>query len=100
VYIEEQKEKLSANKSPHKVVIDSRGKIIITAVEDVDSFNEMEIILLTNHGMITVTGEELHINKLSLEDGTLVVEGRIQSVDYADHEEERSKKGVFSKMFR
>ncbi len=99
MYIEEQKEK-PANKSPHKVVIDSRSKIIITAVEDVDSFNETEIILLTNHGFITVTGEELHINKLSLEDGTLVVEGKIQSVDYADHEEERSKKGVFSKMFK
>ncbi len=98
MYIEEQKEK--PNKSPHKVVIDSRSKIIITAVEDVDSFNEQEIILLTNHGFITVTGEELHINKLSLEDGTLVVEGKIQCLDYADHEEERSKKGVFSKMFR
>lgn len=99
MYIEEQNEK-PVNTAPHKVVIDSRQKIIITAVEDVDSFNENEVILLTNHGFITVTGEELHINKLNLDDGQLVVEGNIQSVDYADHEEERSKRGVFSKVFR
>ncbi len=99
MYIEEQRER-PVNKAPHKVVIDSREKIIITAVEDVDSFNEVEVILLTNHGFITITGEDLHINKLNLDDGQLVVEGKIQSVDYADHEEERTKRGVFSKMFR
>ncbi len=99
MYIEEPREKPVSN-APHKVVIDSREKIIITAVEDVDSFNEVEIILLTNHGFITVTGEDLHINKLNLEDGQLVVEGKIQSIDYADHEEQRTKRGMFSKMFR
>lgn len=99
MYIDEQKDR-PVNKNPHKVVIDSRSKIIITAVEDVDSFNENEVILLTNHGFITVTGEDLHIAKLNLEDGTLVVDGKIQSVDYADHEEQRAKRGVFSKMFK
>lgn len=99
MYIDEPKER-PVNKTPHKVVIDSRSKIVITAVEDVDSFNETEVILLTNHGFITVTGEELHISKLNLEDGTLVVDGKIQCVDYADHEEQRQKRGMFSKVFR
>lgn len=99
MYIEEPREK-PVSSAPHKVVIDSREKIIITAVEDVDSFNEVEVILLTNHGFITVTGEDLHISKLNLEDGQLVVEGKVQSIDYADHEEQRTKHGVFSKVFR
>ena len=100
MYNDESREIPAASKIPHKVVIDSREKIIITAVEDVDSFNENEVILLTNHGFITVSGDELHINKLNLDEGQLVVEGMIQSVDYADHEEERSKRGVFGKVFR
>jgi len=99
MYLDEQKE-MPINKTPHKVVIDSREKVIITAVEDVDSFNENEVILLTNHGFITISGEDLHISKLNLEEGQLVISGTIQSVDYADHEEERSKKGVFSRVFR
>lgn len=99
MYIEEQIER-PMNKSPHKIVIDSRTKVVITAVEDMDSFNENEVILLSNHGFITITGEDLHISKLNLDDGQLVVEGKIQSIDYADHEEERAKHGVFSKMFK
>ncbi|MGI5849526.1 MAG: sporulation protein YabP [Christensenellales bacterium] len=99
MYNEEPKE-IPVNKAPHKIVIDSRQKILISAVEDVDSFNENEVILLTNHGFITITGEDLHINKLNLEEGQLIVTGNIQSVDYADHEEERTKRGVFSRMFR
>ena len=99
MYTDEQIEK-PVSKAPHKVVIDSRKKIVITAVEDVDSFNENEVILLTNHGFITITGQELHISRLNLEDGQLVVEGMLQSVDYADHEEERTKRGVISKIFR
>jgi len=99
MYIEDQNER-PMNKSPHKVVIDSRTKVVVTAVEDVDSFNENEVILLTNHGFITITGEDLHISKLNLEEGQLVVDGKIQSIDYADHEEERAKHGVFSRVFK
>jgi len=99
MYIEEPKQQ-PAPKAAHKVVIDARRKIVITGVEDVDSFNENEVIMLTNHGFITVLGEDLHINKLNLDDGQLVVEGTIQGLDYADHEEQRSKGGVFSKVFR
>ncbi len=99
MYIDEHKE-TPVNKAPHKVVIDSRERIIITGVDDVDSFNENEVIMLTNHGFITVTGEDLHISKLNLDEGQLVVTGVIQSIDYADHEEQRAKKGVFNKMFR
>jgi sporulation protein YabP len=99
MYIEDQKEKPMST-APHKVVIDSRKKLIITAVEDVDSFNENEVILLTNHGFITVTGDDLHIARLNLEEGQLIIEGGIQSLDYADHEEQRQKRGGLAKMFR
>lgn len=85
---------------PHKLIIESKERAIVTGVEDVDSFNENEVIMLTSRGFITVTGDDLHINKLNLEEGQLVVTGTIQSLDYADHEEERAKKGVFSKVFK
>lgn len=86
---------------PHKITIESRERITITAVEDVDSFNENEVILLTGLGMITVMGEDLHISKLSLEEGILIIDGGIQAIDYADHEEQRSTRGgLFSKVFK
>ena len=46
-------------------------------------------------------GEDLHISKLNLEDGILVVDGTIEALDYTDHEEERMNKGgIFRKVFR
>jgi len=85
---------------PHKVTIEGRERITISSVEDVDSFNENEVIFLTGVGMMTVVGQDLHISKLNLEEGLLVIEGFIESLDYSDHEEQRMKTGFFSKMFK
>jgi len=85
---------------PHRVVIDAREKLNVTGVMDVDSFNENEIIFVTTCGAVTVGGEDLHISRLNLEDGQLIVEGKIQSLDYSDHEEQRQNGGFFKKMFK
>ena len=61
----------------HTVHIDGRQRVSVSGVEDVDSFNENEVIFLTSMGMITVMGEDLHIARLDLEAGQLVVEGTI-----------------------
>jgi sporulation protein YabP len=97
MYLDEPKPNEIKN---HKVIIDCRKKVNITSVQDVDSFNESEIILMTTAGAITICGEDLHITKLNLEEGILVIEGMIQSLDYKDHELERhSGKGFLSKVF-
>ena len=85
---------------PHKVTIDSRERITITSVEDIDSFNENEVIFLTGVGMMTVTGQDLHISRLNLEEGVLTIDGAIASVDYSDHEEERMRSGFLGRVFR
>ena len=83
----------------HKVIIEGRRRTAISAVEDVDSFNENEIIFLTSMGMMTVLGEDLHIAKLNLEEGQLVIEGSIQSLDYADHEgAHETQRRVFARI--
>lgn len=84
-----------------RVVIEGREKITITAVEDVDSFNENEIIFLSAKGMMTITGEDLHIARLDLEQKILVVDGEIESVDFSDHEEQRmGKQKLFGRVFK
>ena len=90
------------DKKAHKVIIEERARLTVTAVEDMDSFNENEVIFLTGAGMMTVTGEDLHIRRLDLEDGTIVIEGSIEAMDYADHEELRmnNKGKFFGKVFR
>ena len=89
-------------KRPHKVTIEGRERMTVTSVEDMDSFNENEVIFLTGAGMMTMIGEDLHINRLNLDDGTIVIEGMIEALDYADHEEQRmhQKGGFMSRVFK
>lgn len=93
--------KTSETRRPHKVTIDNRERLSVTSVVDMDSFNENEVIFLTGAGMMTVSGKDLHITKLSLDDGVLVIDGKVESLDYSDHEAQRSAgSGIFSKVFR
>ena len=88
-------------KNTHRVVIDGRDRVTVSAVNDVDSFNENEIMFLCSAGMMTICGEDLHISKLDLDDGTLIIDGTIDSIDYSDHEEQRAATGKrLFKMFK
>ena len=90
-----ENELLKPPSRPHKLIIESKERCIVTGVEDVDSFNENEVIFLTSMGMMTILGQDLHISKLNLEDGQLVVDGVIECADYSDHDALRNKKGFF-----
>ncbi len=84
---------------PHTLTMDGRQHALITGVEDVDSFNEEMIVLLTSAGAMTLVGTGLHISQLNLDDGQLVIDGQIQALEY----DERSKAGrgsVFGKLFK
>lgn len=86
-------------KLAHNVIIESRSTVLISGVTDVDSFDEKKIIMFTDLGMLTILGESLHINKLSVDTGEMSVEGNINSLIYSN---EQSQKGVgfFTKLFR
>lgn len=72
-------------KKPHNIIIESRKKIAITGVLDIDSFNEQGVIALTEQGILIIKGADLHINKLSVENGDVSIEAtRIDSITYTD----------------
>lgn len=70
--------------APHHVVIEERKSLTVSGVEDVERFDESTIVLSTSKGTMVVTGEDLHIEKLSLDGGDLKVEGQVDAVTYED----------------
>ena len=70
--------------APHHVVIEERKSLTVSGVEDVERFDETTIVLSTSKGAMVVTGENLHIEKLSLDGGDLKVEGAVDSLSYED----------------
>ena len=55
---------------------------MITGVQDIHSFNENEVLLLSEAGKILLKGEQLHVRNLNLEKGEAEVEGRVDSLLY------------------
>lgn len=68
----------------HKISLNGRHTAIITGVNDVLSFDAGEVLLDTEQGILMIRGDELHVNRLSLEKGEIDVDGRVDSLTYSD----------------
>ena len=70
------------SKTAHKVVLDQRKQMSISGVSDVCSFHENEVVLKTDGGVMMITGENLHVGKLLLEEGRVDLAGRVDGIQY------------------
>lgn len=85
-------------KTLHSVVMNGRNKIKVTGVNDMDSFDEETVTLYTDEGEMQIKGEGLHMLKIDVDSGELVIEGQIYSINYSDTP--TAKGGFFSRLFR
>ena len=69
-------------RSAHTLSVDRRRRASVTGVTDVCSFHETEIVLKIDSGVMILTGQGLHIARLSLEEGRLEADGHIDGVIY------------------
>ena len=74
----------NVNKRTHKLILNNRRTCNLTGINDVLSFDENEIILETEQGMLRIKGNELHVNRLMLDKGEVDVDGRIDSFTYSE----------------
>ena len=83
------------------LILENRGKLSISGVLDVLSFDDQVVIVDTELGLLTVKGENLRINKLSIDTSEVIVEGDISSLTYSDSKtSEKSKGSLISKIFK
>lgn len=92
--------KSQAKEVTQNIIMENRRKLSISGVDDVDSFDEEEIVLFTDIGTLNIKGEDLHINKLSVESGEVTVEGEINSLSYSDDEKGSRSTGILSRIFK
>lgn len=86
-----------ALESAHKLTLDGRGRLSVSGVSDVESFDEQMVVLMTTRGTLVVRGEQLHLEMLSLEGGEVRLEGMVDSLVY---EADSREGGFFSRLFR
>ena len=81
----------------HRVELEGRDKLTVSGVEDVERFDEGCIVMSTCVGELVVTGEGLHIGKLTLDGGELHVDGHIDSISY--EEPAAGRTSLLSRLF-
>ena len=85
------------------IELTNREKLQISGVLNVASFDEEEIFLETNLGLLKIKGEGLHITNLNLDGGSLEVDGFVHVLEFMEDKgaKLRSKgKNIISKLIR
>jgi len=88
--------------SKNRLLLTDRKHLVVDGVEHVGKFNEREINLDTNLGQLTIRGEGLHITLLNLEEGNLVVEGKVDHMIYSEGKTTGGarNKGLMDRIFK
>ncbi|HAF60116.1 MAG TPA: sporulation protein YabP [Clostridiales bacterium UBA9856] len=85
--------------SMHSLMIEDRKQITITDVADVESFDEETILLSLHSGGLLLKGQDLHIQKLDIEEGKAIITGTVNSAAYTA-KREKSEGGLLKKLLK
>ena len=86
---------------PHRLMMQNRSVLSITGIREVVSFDENQVILDTDMGLLAMKGKDLHVSRLTLEKGEVDIDGSIDSLAYSSNEAyHKSGESLFSRLFR
>ena len=75
--------------NPGKLTLEERRKLTLTGATEVVRFDEELVELNTPLGNVTIDGSDLRLKCLSLDSGTVVVEGNIRGFQYEEPKPQR-----------
>ncbi len=91
----------SGSRRQHKMTMMNRKNCSLTGIMDVIAFDENEVILETDMGMLMVKGQGLHVKRLTLEQGEVELEGRIDSFLYSEQKSLAAKgESLLGRLFK
>ena len=82
------------------LVLENRGKLSVSGVLDVLSFDDQVVAVETELGLLTIKGENLRINKLSIDTSEVIVEGEISYLAYSENNNNKEEQSLLSKIFK
>ena len=68
----------------HKLLLQGRKQMELCGVKEIVSFDAKEVVLSTQMGTLLVRGDDLLVKRLTLEQGEVDLEGRIDSLLYSE----------------
>ena len=98
--VEERKNLNNNTNIVQNLILENRNKLNISGVLDVLSFDDQIVILETELGLLTVKGENLRINKLSIDTSEVIIEGEIISLTYNTKDYNKKNESFLGKIFK
>lgn len=84
-----------------EIKLEDRKKVELNGVKKIESLNDLEFVINTNLGLLTVKGTNLEMKKLEIEKGILWIIGNIDSLSYKVETKKQEKKQSFlTKVFK
>lgn len=92
----------TATRKRHQLTLRHRESMSVEGVLNVESFDNQEVLVETEQGMMIVRGDDLHIKELNLEGGSLQVDGFVRSIEYTGEgpRKKGKSKGLLGKLFK
>ncbi len=84
------------------LILESRNKLSVSGVRDVISFDDQIVLVDTELGLLTIKGENIRINKLSIDTSEVIIEGDISFLSYSDNDKssKENNSSFFGKIFK
>ncbi len=68
----------------HSLTLENRETLTVTAVTDVKNFDDESVNIIIEEGGLDVKGRNLKVVQLDLEEGQVIISGRIDNMIYTN----------------
>lgn len=82
----------------HQLTLIDREEMTVDGVLNLGSYDEREVVMETEQGILQIKGEGLNIKQLNLEKGSIIIEGSVKTLSYDD--DPRVKKGLLERLLK
>ena len=72
-----------SGKKMGNIIIENRQKLTAGGIKDIESFSPERIVLITDSHLLTITGSNMKVKKLSTDTGDVFIEGEINGCVYS-----------------
>lgn len=96
----EAKKEIKIEDKRSNLVLENRKKLTINGVIEVINFNENQILLNTDVGTMIIKGQQLKMNKLDVQNGDVVITGKVDAFVYTNDKIKLKKDSIISRLFR
>ena len=91
----------SGSRRQHKMTMTNRKNCTLTGVMDIVAFDENEVILETDMGILMIKGSGLHVKRLMLDKGEVDIDGNLDSFLYSEHKTLAAKsESLLGRLFK